>query len=85
MYKEEICLPIASGMEPKACVAFLHLLEVYVDDFIQLAQTTSRDALMHCSRALMHVIHSVFPPPEVTGHAGKDPILLKKLREGKGL
>ena len=61
------------------------LLEAYVDDFIQLAQTTNPAQLLHCSRALLHGIHSVFPPPAVTGHSGKDLVLMKKLLEGKGM
>jgi hypothetical protein len=64
---------------------FVKLLEVYVDDFIQLAQTENRAQLEHLSRAILHAIHSVFPPPAVTGHNGEDPIALKKLKEGDGL
>ena len=48
--------------------AFLHVLEVFVDDFVQLAQTTDEEVLRHCSSAVLHGIHSVFPPPNVTGH-----------------
>ena len=33
----------------------------------------------------MHAIHSVFPPPAITGHDGEDPISLKKLRKGEGV
>ena len=58
--------------------AFLHMLEVFVDDFIQLAQTTEEEALRHCSRAVLHGIHSVFPPPKVTGRNGEDPVSIKK-------
>ena len=61
------------------------MLEVYVDDFIQLAQSTDVDVLRHCSRAALHGIHSVFPPPKVTGHSGEDPISKKKLMEGEGV
>jgi hypothetical protein len=64
---------------------FLHVLEVYVDDFIQLAQTTDPAQLEHLARAILHGIHSVFPPPSVTGHAGEDPVALKKLKQGDGL
>ena len=53
---------------------FLHMLEAFVGDFIELAQTTNECALRHCSRAVLHAIHSVFPPPRVTGHNGKYPI-----------
>jgi hypothetical protein len=64
---------------------FVHLIEVYVDDFIQLAQTTDPAQLEHLARAILHGIHSVFPPPAVTGHAGEDPVALKKLKQGDGL
>ncbi|KAL7525140.1 hypothetical protein ACHAWF_001227, partial [Thalassiosira exigua] len=61
------------------------MVEVYVDDFIQLAQTSDRKVLQHCSRALLYAIHSLFPPPAITGHNGDEPISLKKLMEGEGL
>ena len=48
---------------------FLHMLEVYVDDFIQLAQSTDERVLRHCSRAVLHGIHSVFPPRQCRGTA----------------
>ena len=73
------------NLDSKQRAGFLHLLEVYVNDFIQMAQTSNRDALRHLSRALLHTVHSVFPPPEVTGHSGQDPVPLKKLIEGEGL
>ena len=63
---------------------FTHLLEVYIDDFIQLAQTCDPTRLTHLSRALLHAIHAVFPPPAITGHDGEDPVSLKKLRQGEG-
>ena len=50
-----------------------------------LAQTTDETILRHLSRSMIEAIHSVFPPPEVTGHAGEEPISMKKLREGDGL
>ena len=64
---------------------FLHLLEVYVDDFIQVVQTDDPKVLRGLSRKLMTAVHSVFPPPAVTGHNGEDPISQKKLDEGEGL
>ena len=63
----------------------MHLIEVYIDDFIQLAQCTDPDKLLHLSRAILHGIHSIFPPPTVTGGTEEDPIALKKLRQGDGL
>ncbi|KAL7544964.1 hypothetical protein ACHAWF_008332 [Thalassiosira exigua] len=50
-----------------------------------MAQTTDEEALRHCSRTILHGIHSVFPPPKILGHLGKDPISLKKLLAGEGL
>jgi hypothetical protein len=78
-------LPDTSNMNGRQGTAFLQLLEAYVDDFIQLAQTTDPEQLRHCSRAVLHGVHSVFPPPEITGHSGQDPTSLKKLKEGEGL
>jgi hypothetical protein len=66
-------------------VKFTKLLEVYIDDFIQLAQTTDPNKLRHLSRAVRHGIHSVFPPTKVSGHTGEDPVSQKKLEHGDGL
>jgi hypothetical protein len=60
------------------------LLEVYVNDFIHLAQTTNATELRHLARAILHGLHSSFPPPSITGHDGEDPVSLKKLKEGDG-
>ena len=78
-------LPSVAAMSGKDKTTFLQTLEVYVDDFIQLAQTQDPTVLRHCTRALMHGIHSVFPPPAISGHVGEDPISKKKLRDGEGL
>ena len=59
--------------------------EVYVDDFIALAQSTDPTQLQHASRALLHAVHELFPPPSETGHVGGDPISEKKLRNNDGL
>ena len=61
-----------------------HGVYVYVDDFIGAAvEDKSGTLLGRISRAALHGIHSVFPPPSVTGHTGgKDPISLKKLERG---
>ncbi|KAL7535679.1 hypothetical protein ACHAXR_009955 [Thalassiosira sp. AJA248-18] len=82
---EHFALPSPNKLTGKQGAKFLQLLEVYVDDFIQLAQTSDRNALLHCSRALLHGIHSVFPPLDITSHSGEDPISLKKMLEGEGL
>ncbi len=33
---------------------------------------------------MLHGIHSVFPPPDVTGHPGGDPVSIKKIKKGEG-
>ena len=60
------------------------MLEVYVDDFCTMVQTIDADKLRHISRALLHGIHSISPPPLVSGHEGGDLVLHKKLLEGEG-
>jgi hypothetical protein len=64
---------------------FCRLLETFVDDFINVAQTTDEKQLRHLSRGLLHAIHEIFPPPSITGHAGEDPISVKKLIAGDGV
>jgi len=64
--------------------AFLELLEVYVDDFIGAIQASNLERLLHFTRAILHGIHAIFPPPAITGHAGGDPISEKKLKLGDG-
>ena len=62
-----------------------YLFEVYVDDYCALLQTTDEQMLRHHSRALLHAVHELFPTPDITGHAGENPISQKKLivdREG---
>lgn len=62
------------------------LLQVYVDDFCNAAtQSTDGTHLPTINRAIVHSIHSVLPPPAVTGHQnGKQPISQKKLAKGEG-
>lgn len=63
-----------------------HLFEVFVDDYLAVLQSTDPDVLRHHSRALLHAIHQIFPPPAATGHSGEDPISYKKLvLEGEGI
>ena len=59
-------------------------LEVYVDDFFVGTNCRMESHLLHLSRALLHGIHAIFPPPNITGHSGADPISVKKLEQGDG-
>lgn len=65
--------------------AITRLLEVYVDDFIGLISAHNEESVKHFSRAMLHAIHSVFPPPDITDHKGEDPISRSKLKKGEGL
>ena len=56
-----------------------HFFEVYMDDFIAYLQASSQAELLHVSRALLHAIHDIFPPPSITGSTMEDPISYKKL------
>ncbi|GFH59971.1 hypothetical protein CTEN210_16447 [Chaetoceros tenuissimus] len=63
----------------------INLVEVFVDDYIAITNDTSRANILHLSRAMLHGIHSVFPPTAITGHNGEDPIAQKKLLAGEGI
>lgn len=76
---------IEGPIEPEIHHKFYHLLEVYVDDFIGVLQATNPTDTLRFVRALLHAIHSVFPPPDITGHDGHDPISEKKLDALDGL
>jgi hypothetical protein len=60
------------------------LVEVYVDDFIGVTNNMEPQHLQHFGRAMLHGIHSLFPPPAITGHDGGDPISEKKMQKGDG-
>jgi hypothetical protein len=60
------------------------LVEVFVDDFITATNNQSTKHLTHVSRAMLHGVHSIFPPPAITNHPGEDPISQKKLANGEG-
>ena len=94
---QELCLP-AHPMEDKmmeeatassyarleAAAAYVNLTEVFVDDFIGATNNTNTEHLEHFSRAMLYGVHSIFPPPEITGHQGQDPISQKKMDQGDG-
>jgi hypothetical protein len=70
--------------QPSACALFSRC---FVDDFMNgLAGEPSRSSRhqeqLWFSRATMHAIHAVFPPPDVTGCTGKDSVSEKKLAKG---
>ena len=60
-------------------------IEVYVDDFITCTNNRTPTHLKHLSRAILVGIHSIFPPPKVSGHTGDDPVSKTKLQKNEGL
>jgi len=48
-------------------VKFLTLLEVYVDDFSGMVQSTNKAYLTKVTRSLLHAIENVFPGPDISG------------------
>ena len=59
--------------------------EVYVDDYITVTNNASVANIEQASRAMLHGIHSIFPPPSVTNHHEEDPISIKKLIQQDGM
>jgi hypothetical protein len=59
-------------------------VSVYVDDYIlAVLSTVGIRFIRRVARASLYGIHSIFPPPIITGHTGgKDPISTKKLKKG---
>ena len=72
----------AQGIDIKADTTTV--IEVFVDDFIGMTNGSSEEHLRHVSRAMLHGVHSIYPPPNVTGHDGEDPVAQKKLDNGDG-
>ena len=59
--------------------------EVYVDDYITITYNIEEERISQIARAMIHGIHSIFPPPSVTGHSGGDPVSMKKLLQDEGM
>jgi hypothetical protein len=64
---------------------FITLFEVFVENFVGYTNHGSSDHLQKVSQAMIHGIHSIFPPPEISKHNGEDPILESKIAKGEGL
>ena len=56
-----------------------------MDDFIACTDNITQDHILQLSRAMLHGIHTVFPPTKVTKHNGGDPISEAKLDKLEGL
>jgi hypothetical protein len=61
----------------------LNTIDVFVDDFICVAQGNKR-RLRTITRILWHVIDGVWPPPRPADTCREEPISIKKLLKGEG-
>jgi hypothetical protein len=60
---------------------FLSLIEVYINDFIGVIQSTDKAHLLQFSRRILDGITKVFPPPILSGSKMAHPVSEKKLFE----
>jgi len=59
------------------------VLEVFVDDFICMLQAPTPASLQHATQAILHGIHTIFPPDHA--NPANDSISIKKLKQGDGM
>jgi hypothetical protein len=62
---------------------FLQLIEVYINDFIGVIQSTNKFHLRQFSRCILDSITKVCPPPELSGSKMAHPVSEKKLIEDR--
>ena len=60
------------------------LMEVFVDDFVGATNKLDDAHLLKLSRSMLHGIHAIFPPNEITNHPGGDSIAEQKIDKGEG-
>ena len=61
--------------------SFFNITKVFVYDFIAATNNINWAYITHFSFAVLHLMHSIFPSSEVSGHQGEDPISQKKLKQ----
>jgi hypothetical protein len=59
-------------------------MEVFVDDFVGTTNKLDTPHLLRISRSMLHGVHAIFPPNEVTNHPGGDSIAEQKIDKGEG-
>jgi hypothetical protein len=72
--------PSNSGPDKAKC---LKLVEVYIDDLIEVLQSTDEVELRQLSRKILKGINNVFPPPAL-GEVGVDPSAISKIYHWDG-
>lgn len=79
-------VPAHPAKRQRTSLTTWQMTAVFVDDFILAAVENSDGSMLRrFSRAALHSIHGLFPPPSKSGHVGgKDPISQKKLDKGDG-
>ncbi len=85
---EQFCLPPSTALpklDDSQIKDLIRALDVYMDDFIGMAAAHSRNELLHFTRAVLHGIHTVFPPPGQAKDPDDEPISVKKLKQGEGM
>ena len=75
---------IPEDMVPTQPAAPVTILEVFVDDFIAGTNQLDKSHLQTLSRCMLHGVHAIFPPSEVTNHGGGDSVAQKKLDKEEG-
>jgi hypothetical protein len=83
--EHDMLAAIMKDAKSKSAEPNITLFEVFVDDFVGLTNNGAKEHLRKISRAMIHGIHSIFPPPEITKHTGEDPISEKKIAKGEGV
>ena len=84
-FKEVMLQSIARTYLNKHSEGLVTLLEVYVDEFISMCNDIWQSHLGKLSREMLHGIHAIFPPPQITGHNGFESVVDKKMGDGDGI
>ena len=58
------------------------IIEVFVDEFIGATNNADLTHLLHLSRYMLHGIHAISPPSEVTQHRGGGSLSENNLNKG---
>ena len=78
-------MPETNKWEKGVSRTFLKILENSVNDSMAIRRKKSKEHLIHISQALLHGIHTVFPPQSVTKDGIPEPITKVKLERAEGL
>ena len=61
-----------------ATVTYTNMVGFFVDDFTSATNNPYLSHITYFSGSILHGVHSIFPPPNVTKHQGQDPISQRK-------